>query len=134
VRRERGFSLLETIAAMLLLAIVFGTLMKVSSGSLHATSVVRTRDQAAMWADSKFEALGHTEPLTPGETHGHFAGGYDWRMGIERQPGGPEELRLYHVRLDVSWVEGARTVRLAFNTLKLETAIAAPEAAGVDGE
>ncbi|QDE40005.1 type II secretion system protein [Luteibacter pinisoli] len=128
MRRQRGFSLLETIAAMLLLAIVFGTLMKISSGSLHATSMVRTRDQAAMWVDSKLEALGHTEPLAEGSTSGRFEGGYDWRMGIERLPGGPDELRLYRVRLDVSWQEAARPARLSFTTLKLETAIPAPAA------
>ena len=62
----RGFSLLETIAAILLLAISVAALMRVASASLSLTDKLGQTARADMLAQGKLDALGIAEPLVPG--------------------------------------------------------------------
>ena len=78
----RGFSLLETIAAILLLAIAVAALMRVASASLHLTDTLGQSGRADMLAQGKLDALGIAEPLLPGEREGSFDRDYRWRFPI----------------------------------------------------
>jgi general secretion pathway protein I len=61
----RGFSLLEVIAAMLLLAITFAALMKVAGGSMALTRNADDHSQAALWARSLLDTVDINAPLHP---------------------------------------------------------------------
>ncbi len=56
-RRVRGFSLLEVIAAILLLAIAFTALMKVAGGSISLTRNAADHSEAALWARSLLDTV-----------------------------------------------------------------------------
>jgi len=105
--RARGFSLLEVIAAILLLAIAFAALMKVAGGSMHLSSRAAEISRADMWAQSKLDGLGVAEPVSAGEDQGDFDRDYRWHMRVARwtEPDVPADstLTLYRVELEVQW-------------------------------
>ena len=133
MRHERGFSLLETIAAMLLLAVAFTAVMRVSGSSTRATSQVRAVDRASMWADSKLESIGRSDPLVAGDSSGRFDEAFDWHMTVKPEPGERPELRLYRVDLDVGWSEGSSHPRLHFSTMRVQVQMATPSSVGISG-
>ncbi len=121
-RRARGFSLLEVIAAVMLLAIVFAALMQVAGGSLNQTARASSRSQAALWAQSKMETLGRLEPLQGGHSEGRFDATYRWQLEVtpwDAVPADDPGLRLYKLDLDVLWGEGAQTHTLRFVSLRI---------------
>lgn len=133
MRKQRGFSLLETIAAMLLLAIAFSAVMRVSGSAMHATSRVQATDRATMWAEGKLESLGRSQALVSGESAGKFDDMFDWRLVVTEEPGTHPELRLYRLDLDVEWKEGVTPSRLRFTTMRTEVYIAPAKDAGHPG-
>lgn len=90
-RRQRGFSLVEMIAAFLVFAIAIGVLMQVLSGSLRNARVSTTYTYAALWAQSKLDVLGVGEPIEPGQSSGSFNDDYRWELTIDEIDAGEIE-------------------------------------------
>jgi general secretion pathway protein I len=122
-RRMRGFSLLEVIAAMLLLTIAFAALMKVAGGSIALTRNADDHSQAALWARSLLDTVDITAPLRAGNTEGRFDATYRWRLVVT--PWQPEQaapntpLRMMKLDLDVMWGNPPRERTAHFSTLRL---------------
>jgi len=122
-RRARGFSLLEVIAATLLLAIAFTALLKVAGGSIQLTRNADDHSQAAMWARSLLDTVDITTPLQAGRTQGRFDDSYRWRLVVT--PWGPPTtgqdmpLRVVKLDLDVIWGPALRERSAHFSTLRV---------------
>lgn len=122
---QRGFSLIEIIAALLLLAIAFGALMQVAGGSMRLTNNAADHAQAALWARSLLDSAGVDAPLKPGQTQGKFDDDYRWRMTVapyqvaDSGPNVPSQM--LQVDVDVTW-GGVRQRSAHFSTLRLITA------------
>ncbi|WP_233496902.1 prepilin-type N-terminal cleavage/methylation domain-containing protein [Dyella sp. AtDHG13] len=118
----RGFSLLEVIAAILLLAVAFAALLKVAGASLHLADHSGQISRADMWAQAKLDALGVTEPVAVGESAGDFGKDYRWHLRVRPwQDGDPPQgspLSLYRVDLDVRWGSSRRPQVLHYTTLR----------------
>lgn len=119
VRNQRGFSLLEVIAAILLLGIAFGAVLQVSGGSMQLTSRAVARSRALMWADTRLESLGRDGPLVPGMSEGHFDRSYAWRLNVAPAAVATTDLHLYRIDLTVSWRDSGGESRLQLATLRL---------------
>lgn len=119
--RQRGFSLLEVIAAVLLLAIAFGVLMQVAGSSLNLTRRAAERSEAALWARSKLDSAFALEPVRRGHSEGRFDATYRWQLDVTPWPGGPAlpNWQLYQLALVVSWGEGGQQRHARFTTLRL---------------
>jgi len=122
--RAAGFSLLEVIAAIMLLAIAFAALMKVAGASMNLSHNAVEHSQAAMLARSVLDSAFVGEPVTPGQRMGEAEGGYRWTLDVtpwtgtgQPAPAGP--LRLYQLDLEVSWGPMARPRTAHFRTLRL---------------
>ncbi|WP_114240385.1 prepilin-type N-terminal cleavage/methylation domain-containing protein [Dyella sp. C9] len=123
-RRTRGFSLLEVIAATLLLAIAFAALMKVAGGSIALTRNADDHSQAALWARSLLDTVDITTPLQPGHTEGRFDGTYRWRLVVTpwnppQAAGGNAPFRMVKLDLEVIWGAAPREHTAHFSTLRL---------------
>lgn len=126
-RRQRGFSLLELVAAFLVFALGFGALMQILSASLRNARLSAEYTQAALWAQSKLDSVGIGDKLKEGGSSGEFDAAYRWQLEITRyQPpdaaAAPTQtlqpVDLYRVDLTVSW-GGAQSRREAhFTTLR----------------
>jgi general secretion pathway protein I len=121
--RERGFSLLEVIAAILLLAITFAALMKVAGGSIALTRNADDHSQAALWARSLLDTVDITTPLHPGSSDGRFDSHYRWHLVVTPwNPGqGDANAPIHMVKLDldVFWGGLPRERSAHFSTLRV---------------
>lgn len=128
--RQRGFTLIEAIAAFVLLAMFLGVLMSALSTSMRQTVRAEQESLAAQWAQSKLDLVGIGELLEPGSDRGRFDDDYRWEMEVhEYEPTREEPLEvpldpdslgmyLYRVDLTVAWGKGARERSARFTTLR----------------
>lgn len=120
---NRGFSLLEVIAAMLLLAITFAALMKVAGGSIALTRNADDHSQAALWARSLLDTVDINAPLRPGTSDGRFNDSYRWHLVVTPwSPGQPDPNSPIHMAkldLDVFWGSRLHERSAHFSTLRV---------------
>lgn len=123
--REGGFTLIEVMAAFMVFALLFGVVLQILSTSVGNTRLSGGYTQAALWAQSKLDAVGLEQMIEPGVTQGGFNEEFAWTMevaetqvvderGLDMQEDLP--ITLYHVRLTVEWAEGRR--QAVFETLR----------------
>jgi general secretion pathway protein I len=125
-RHARGFSLLEVIAAILLLAITFGALMEVAGGSIRLSQKASEYTQAALWARSLMDTRFALDPIQPGVSEGHFDDHYRWRLQVAPwvAPGvtpaaNANAMQMYRLDLDVMWGSGLFERKAHFSTLRI---------------
>jgi general secretion pathway protein I len=121
---QRGFSLLEVIAAIMLLAIAFAALMKVAGASISLTQNAAGYTQAALWARGMLDSAFVGEPVRAGNSAGQFNKTYRWRLAVTPWtatgnvlPTAP--MHLYQLDLDVLWGPVSRPRSAHFRTLRL---------------
>ncbi|MDW2983060.1 MAG: prepilin-type N-terminal cleavage/methylation domain-containing protein [Rhodanobacter sp.] len=125
-RPQRGFSLLEVIAAIMLLAIAFTALMKVAGASIELSHNAAEHSEAAMWARSLLDSAFVGEPVRPASRSGRFNPRYRWQLEVTpwNPAGAPapgEPLQLYQLDLAVTWGPPAHPRTAHFRTLRLGT-------------
>jgi general secretion pathway protein I len=125
--RQRGFSLLEVIAAIAILGIAFAALMQVAGSSMRLAANAAERTEASLRARSLLDGAFAMEPLKPGDTSGSFDNRYAWHLVVSPwqpadQPAADNGPRLFRLDLTVSW--GARSAQ--FSTLRLAPAANTP--------
>lgn len=125
-RRQKGFTLLEVIAAIMLLAIAFTALMRVAGGSIRLSENARDHSEAALWARSLLDTAFTTEPIQPGRTSGRFDQRFRWQLSVSpwRPPAAPPNtpLQLYQLDLEVMWGPPVHPHSAHFRTLRLASA------------
>lgn len=106
----QGFTLMEVLVAMTILAVGFVALFEVLSGSLGTVSRIEDREKLVRTAQMKLNEIclvlrqGREPPTRSGE----FGGKYRWQAEIEAAGGDEEKgprraYRLARVRLQVTW-------------------------------
>lgn len=84
--RQRGFTLIELVAAFVIFAIGFGVLLQILSTCLHTTAQAADYTRAALWAQSLLDVQGVGEPLKEGDFSGSFDDKYRWRLQVAQIP------------------------------------------------
>jgi general secretion pathway protein I len=138
--RQRGFSLIEMVAAFVVFALGFGVLMGILSASIRNTRLAADYTQAALWAQSQLDVVGIGEKLEPGRKSGRFDNEFRWELDISKYEPPPSEnagptaesfqsIDLFRVDLEVLW--GDRRSPRSAHFVSLRSANA--EASGVGG-
>jgi len=126
-RHAGGFTLLEVIAALLLLALSFMALMKVAGASMALGSKAAGASIAAMHARSLLDNAFLDEPVQPGVRSGKFeADGYRWQLTVTPWNGAGlvprgATLRPYELDLVISWGPAAQPRSARFRSLRMGT-------------
>jgi general secretion pathway protein I len=124
--RGRGYTLIEVLVAMVILALTLTVIFRIFSGGLHKIGVATDYTRAVMVAESVLAATGNTERLIAGETSGRLLDQYRWSRSVTRFPSGTavssqrnKLVNAYQVSVVVKWParDGFRNLNLT--TLKL---------------
>ncbi|MFW5816885.1 MAG: type IV pilus modification PilV family protein [Wenzhouxiangella sp.] len=123
--RQRGFTLIEVMAAFAVFALLFGVTLQILSTSMSNTRRAGDYTQAALWAQSVLDVAGLEDMLEPGTTSGRFDERFAWTLEVSEEEVfddrglDPTELpvALYHLRLVVEWGENP-TREAVFQTLR----------------
>jgi general secretion pathway protein I len=121
--KVRGFSLLETLAAMFLLALCFGALMQAAGASMALSSRAADYTQASLWASGLLDRQYVTEFPSIGTQEGRFDDVYRWKMVVSEPPSESAvrttvPVRLYRIELTVEWNAGGKAASAHFSTLR----------------
>jgi general secretion pathway protein I len=124
--RQRGFTLLEVLIALIISGIALATVFRAASENIHATGAAARYQEAVSRARSHLD--GTSANLVFGEQEGDDGGGFHWRSvvravgttGKQDSAGRPVAatdslvITLCAVSVWITWREGthARTVRL----------------------
>ena len=129
---QGGFSLLEVLVALVIMAMSLGALYQAVGGALRGLGDVDRRGHAALLASSLLE-LHPSIPRGGLAEEGATAQGYAWRYSAtpledaRPPPSARSTLILYRVEVVVSWLDRGRVNTFAINTLIPESP---PPAAG----
>ncbi|MFY8092282.1 MAG: prepilin-type N-terminal cleavage/methylation domain-containing protein [Niveispirillum sp.] len=108
---QAGFTLLEAMVALLLLALVLAPAYSLLSGGGRAARAVDRKAQALVVAEAQFAALSAERRLVPGTYPGE-GGGYRWTLTVTPRGDGPFDgaaargMAAYRVRVDVADRDG----------------------------
>ncbi len=120
--RSAGFSLIEVLAALALLALVLGAAWRVIDGGLTAARIAAQRARAVALAESTLAGAMARDPTQPGEWSGDSADGLRWSVAVRAQPPAalpftpPRGVAAFAVIVTVRW-DGGRSLTLS--SLKL---------------
>src|SRR5512136_464360 len=82
--RAAGFSLLEVLAAFVILALVGTALFRLFSGALGNASLAEEYSRATLYAESRLAPLGVEAPLKEGVQQGTSEDGYyNWTLTVQ---------------------------------------------------
>lgn len=129
-RRQGGFTLLEVLAAFVVFVMVFGAVLETLSMAGRNARRSAEISEAALWAQSKLDAVGLEEELRAGSESGRFDDRYSYRLEIsewiapvsaEAQAAGGQPavaVDMFRVELVVIWSDGIRERSRRFVTVR----------------
>ncbi|RLQ23683.1 prepilin-type N-terminal cleavage/methylation domain-containing protein [Seongchinamella sediminis] len=119
IKRQPGFSLLEMLVAISILALALGSLYQAASG---ATRNVRTSERYAYGVELARSLLADHAMVDSGgvNTAGETAGGYQWRVQSQLRDLGRGDLRgvqLHDLEVGVAWFDGSKRREIVLNSV-----------------
>lgn len=124
--RGRGYTLIEVLVAMIILALTLTIIFRIFSGGLLKIGIATDYSRAVLVAESVLAATGNTETLIAGETNGRVLDKYYWSRTVKPYPSAysllqnQQTVHAYEVSVVVEWPakDGFRSLDLT--TLKLD--------------
>lgn len=124
--RTQGFTLIEILVAVSILAICLVVILQLFSGALKSSRVSDEYTTGIFYAREKMEEILLTQGLTSGVQEGEFEDAYRWRAEIVRIDQAEEEaskipVDTFHITVEVSWRRGpaGEGKHFQLSTLKL---------------
>ena len=120
---QRGFTLMETLVAMMILSIALVIIFQQFSAALNAGHISESYTRAVWHAREKMDELLLHETLAEDIQEGDFGDGYRWRYRIE-QVKSDSRLNLegvadFTITVWVSWKQGQNTKSMDISALTI---------------
>lgn len=118
-----GFTLIEVVVALAVLAIALGFAFRALSGGFDWLDRAEHDRTGLLFAETMLARVGHDVALQAGQTTGRTPGGFSWVIettpygDVSRLPSG--RLIGYQVQVTVSWSERRRLRQVRLTTLQL---------------
>lgn len=124
VSSQKGFTLIETLVAVMVLSISLVVVMQLFSGGLKSNKISNDYLYGIFHAREKMEELLLMDELLPGSFNGDFDDGYQWQaaiafVGAEDDVAEKLPVSTMSIRLDVSWSNGNREKHYILSTTAL---------------
>ena len=123
ITRETGFTLMETLVAMMVLVICMTVIMQLFSGALKAGKLSEDHMQAVYYAKEKTEEILLADQLAEDVIKGSFDETYHFQVVIdhlEPEDDAPEPVvDLFRITVMVTWFDGSKEKRYEISTLKI---------------
>jgi general secretion pathway protein I len=130
VRRDDGFTLVEVVVAIAILALMAGVIFRVNSDSIRNIHRADALADASALAQSLIAKVGTEIPLREGETRGRSGTGLRWRVQMKRYGDAMDRAQwpvaAYTVMAEVTLRDSPDTQPVALMTLRLGPKEAAP--------
>ncbi|MBI3301511.1 MAG: prepilin-type N-terminal cleavage/methylation domain-containing protein [Deltaproteobacteria bacterium] len=130
----QGFTLLEVMVALAILALGIVTVLELFAGSLRLGTKASRHTQAAIYAQNVMDRVFAQTTLKDGEDGGEFPGGYAWQARVQEihpdenrsrlQPDRQSPTDFFHLKeieIRVSWDEGTGQQALVLHSLRTLT-------------
>jgi general secretion pathway protein I len=116
-----GFTLVEIIVALAILALSLNVILPTISDALWRTSEAEAQAEAASLARSLLAQAGISVPLQNGEAAGRFDNGFRWRLEVTPYGRIDQTMRVraYKVVAEVFWDDPRHERSIALTTLRL---------------
>jgi general secretion pathway protein I len=116
-----GFTLVEIIVALAILALSLNAILPAISDALWRTSEAEAQAEAASLARSLLAQAGSAVPLRDGAAAGQFENGFRWRLNVTPYGAAAQltPVRAYLVAAEVSWDDARQERSLVLTTLRL---------------
>ena len=125
--RDQGFTLIETLVSIMIMAITMTVILQLFSGGLNAARVSEGYTRAVFHAREKMEELLLFESMADSEIAGDFEDGYSWTAVIEYKDEAEESgrtvrkspLELFEITVDIKWFEGNKEKHFDISTITI---------------
>ena len=116
-----GFTLVEIIVALAILALSLNVILPAISGALWRTGEAEAQAEAASLARSLLAQAGNAMPLHDGAADGQFENGFRWQLRVTPYGAADQAMpvRAYKVAAEVFWGDAGRQYSAALTTLRL---------------
>ena len=119
-----GFTLIEVLVAISVLAICFVVILQLFSGGLKSGKLSDEYTRGVFHAREKMEEILLLNAIEEGITEGEFGDGFKWKADIVRVEQREEEAAwlpfdTFTIAVEVSWGAGGHEKHIKINTLKV---------------
>ncbi len=123
-KADRGFTLIETLVAVSILAISMAILLQLFSGGLKSSRLSDDYTHGIFHAREKMDEILLASDLTEGVIQGKFEDGFRWRAEaslLDAHEGKDVKLpiRAFNVKVEIFWGEEEQEKRFAISAIKL---------------
>jgi general secretion pathway protein I len=124
-RATEGFTLIEVLVALMILALSLAIIFSVFSVGLRGRKAAEDYERATQLAESKLDSIGIDEPIQEGVTVGRFDDRFGWKTVVAPylEVGRPDDKdalrRAMTVAVIVSWGEPSEKRSVTLSTLRL---------------
>ena len=122
-RNAKGFTLIETLVATMILAIGVVTILQLFSGGLRSVAISDSYTRAIFHAREKMNEILLADSLAEGTVEGIFDDGYQWRADINKIEDDTENVVVpvvqFSVFLSVEWSQGIRKKAYELNSITI---------------
>lgn len=138
---RNGFTLLEVMVALAVLAVGIAAVLELFGGGLRLTARASKRTQAVVYAQNVMDRLLAQSTLDDGDNGGQFPGGFSWRAQVyeirpdddasalqQKSQNQTEFFRLKQINVEVYWSEGVGEQSYTLRSLRTVTDQPQPQA------
>lgn len=126
-KHSAGFSLIEVLVALTILAISFGVIFEIFSGGLRRVNDGSQGFKAMLQAETLMNDLGHNLPIREGAQQGTTDLGYKWQIDIKPYEPDMGDVdvesplgELYDISITVRWQSGLRERQVTIHSLRYQ--------------
>ena len=121
---NRGFTLIETLVAFMILSISLVVVLELFSGSLKSIRISNDYEHGVFHAKKKMEEILVFERLDPVSDQGELADGYKWYVEVVPERNIPEDrpdatLALFKIKVKIEWRKFGRVKDIVLTTQKV---------------